>query len=118
MSHPKIRPASREDLEKFFDKFPWTFRALAAELDGEVLAVGGIYYHKEFVVAFSQDVDNAHLKYPFTAARMTKEIMKLVDGRPCTAIASETIPGAPALLERLGFIHVEGRVWRWPKRVT
>ena len=102
-------------MEKFYGKFPWTFRALAAELDGEVLAVGGVYYHKDHVIVFSQSVAGAHEKYPFTAGRMTKEIMKLVNGRPCIAVASDTIPGAPKLLERLGFEHVEERVWRWRK---
>jgi hypothetical protein len=114
MSPPKIRPATHADLERFYGRFPWTFRAFAAELDGEVLGIGGIYYHREYVVAFSHAKDDAHQKYPFTAARMTKKIMGLVDGRPCIAIVSDTIPGAPALLERLGFEKTEGRVWRWP----
>ena len=115
-AHPKIRPAVRADLEKFYDEFPWTFRALAADLDGEVLAIGGIYYHKDHVIVFSHIKDDANEKYPFTAGRMTKMIMNMVAGKACVAVASEMIPGAPALLERLGFEHIEARIWRWVKK--
>lgn len=113
---PVIRPATEADIRLFYGRAEWSFRALAAELDGEVLAVGGIYYDGPNIVAFSSVKPGANLEYPFTAARMTRKIMEIVDGRACFAIASQKFDTAPALLERLGFERIEDRVYRWAKK--
>lgn len=112
--HPRIQPATRADIEAFYGpEFKWTFRALAAILDGETLGVGGIYYDGPLIVVFSSAKDGAIEKYPFTAARMAKKVMGLVNLRAvCMGQASDKYPGVP-LLERLGFKHVSGRVYKW-----
>ena len=115
MKYPKIRPASREDLEAIYgdEAKPNTFRAYAAVLDEEVLGVAGIYYTDTEALAFSSGVKGAAERYPITAARLTHMVMKLMNGHACKAVASEEIETAPAFLERLGFKHLDGRTWLW-----
>lgn len=113
---PRIRPAVESDIRGFYKDGKWTFRAYAAELDGEVLAVGGFYYDGPHVVVFSSVKPGANEKYPFTAGRMVKKIMTLIEDMPCVALADDKFPDAPKLLERLGFEQVRGKAYRWVRK--
>ena len=110
---PEIRPATEADIRRFYGSVKWTFRAFAAELDGEVLAVAGIYYDWPHVVAFSSVKPGANDRYKFTAGRMVMKVMELVRARTCYAVIGPSFPESGKLLERLGFEHVEGRIYRW-----
>tara|TARA_Y100000310_G_scaffold257594_2_gene265693 strand:+ start:2881 stop:3189 length:309 start_codon:yes stop_codon:yes gene_type:complete len=92
---------------------PNTFRAYAAVLDGEVLGVAGLYYTNSEAVAFSHGKPGAAEKYPVTAARLTHMVMKLIRNHPCKAVTADGIDTAPEFLERLGFKHLDGKVWLW-----
>ena len=111
-------PATRRDIEAFYGpEFRWTFRAWAAKLGDETLGVGGLYYTPEHVIAFSSFTPKMK-EFPLAMARGVKKIMAIVGNRPCYAIADENIPDAPKLLERIGFEHLEGRIYRWPVQKT
>jgi hypothetical protein len=111
-------PATRKDLEVFYPHdFPWTFKAVAARIvdaDGgeETVGIGGVYYDRNNVVAFSS-FDPKIDAFPVAKARGVMKVMEIVRNRPCVAIASEDHPGAPKLLERLGFEQLDGRIYRW-----
>lgn len=112
-------PATRKDLAVFYpDNFPWTFKAIAARLvDGEkeeTLGVGGVYYDRNNVIAFSS-FDPKIDEFPVAKVRGVLKVMEIVRARPCVAMASADHPGAPKLLERLGFEHIEGPYYKWAK---
>lgn len=110
---PEIRPATAEDFEAFYGKAERrTARAYVADLDGKVLAIGGVYYDGANVIAFSSMASEMR-QFPLTIMRGARKIMDLVRGRPCWAVADDGYTNAPRLLERLGFSHVSGRVYRW-----
>lgn len=111
---PRLRPATRSDIIEFYGSVKWTFRAFAADLDGKVLAVGGIYYDGGNRVAFSS-MRNEMRRFPVTIMKGAKLIMTLLD-KPTIAIANPTEPGAPRLLERLGFEPRGNGVYEWLTR--
>ncbi len=111
-------PATRQDIEQFYGPgFKWTFRAYAARDEDQTLGVGGIYYDGEYIIVFSSFKPEIE-KYPLAKARGLKKIMEIVGDRECYAIADANFPSAPELLERIGFEHVEGRIFRWKQPLT
>lgn len=90
-------------------------KAIVAEMDGEILGIGGIYYRNGFMVAFS-DFNEKMNDFPFTRGRATKMIMDIVGNKPCIAIADQRHSGSEKLLTRLGFKHVSGRTYEWQTR--
>ena len=109
---PTIREATEADVRAFYGSVNWTFRAFVAELDGQVLGIGGGYYDGPSVVAFSS-LKPEMLRYKKTIVLGARKIMELVRGRSCFAIASEKHPGSERLLEHFGFERVNGRVFKW-----
>ena len=109
---PSFRPATREDIEAFQPGLKQTVRAYAIEIDGKTLGVGGVYYEGPNAVVFSKYLPELD-KYPKAKLLGIRKILEIVGDRPCFAVADEKFPGAPKLLERLGFKHVEGRIYRW-----
>ena len=109
---PKIRPATKEDMESFYPGFKWTFRAYVAEIEDRIIGIGGIYYVPPYVIAFSTFKPEMD-EYPMTKLRGMKKIMEIVKDRTCLAAADKNFPGSSKLLERLGFEHIEGRIYRW-----
>ena len=104
-------------MDVFYPNCPWTFKAETVELDGKVVGVGGVYYQNERIIAFSSYKPELDA-FPIAKVRGIKRIMKIVGDKPVFAFADERFPGAPALLERLGFEKVEGRIYRWDKSST
>ena len=113
----KYRPATRSDIQFFYPQMTHTFKAWVAEDDEGVLGIGGVYYQGEYIIAFSR-FDKDIEKYPLAKARGLKKIMEIVKDKPCIAIADERFPGAPELLERIGFKHLDGRVYQWTPSTT
>ena len=91
-----------------------TFKAWVAEDETGLLGIGGVYYDGEFVVAFSR-FDPDIEKYPLAKARGLKKIMEIVKDKPCVAVADDKFPGSGKLLERIGFQHIEGNVYKWTR---
>ena len=109
---PVIRLATEDDIRAFYGKVDWTFRAYVAELDGEVLGVGGIYYEDPYVVAFSSFKPEMR-KFKKTMVRSVRKIMELVKDRSCIAVASDKHDTSEKLLTKLGFERIDGRVFGW-----
>ena len=111
------RPATREDILLFYPDQTHTFKAWVVENDEKVLGVGGVYYAGDYIVAFSRSEPELD-KYPLAKARGLKKIMEIVGDKSCLAIADERFPGSTKLLERIGFKHIEGRVYQWTPSKT
>ncbi len=120
MAHPKIRPATKADIDAFYGvQKNWSFRAVVADLNGEILGIGGIYYpvsHCGKVPVVFSEFRPEMRRFPMTLARGALEIMNIVKGKTCFAVASEKFDGSCALLERLGFEHIGERTYKWQTR--
>ena len=108
----RYRPATRLDIQLFYPNLTHTFRAWVVENEDRVLGVGGVYYDGDFIIVFSRSEPELD-KYPLAKARGLKKIMEIVGDKTCLAIADEKFPGSTKLLERIGFKHIEGRVYKW-----
>jgi hypothetical protein len=100
-----LRPATRDDLIALQGKLPeHTMRAHVAEVDGKVLAVGGVYYVNGTTVAFSYLADEirGHRKSIMRAAKFAMEKIAALPG-PVYALCSRDEATAPQFLARLGF---------------
>lgn len=93
-------------------QLPWTVKALVADLDGEIIGIGGVYYDGDRAVAFS-GMKSAMRRFPMTMARGALAIMRLIGNQPCLAVPNPDEPGAERLLGRLGFEPFVEQVWRW-----
>jgi hypothetical protein len=112
---PDLRPATAHDVAAFTNgKMTMTCQAIVADLDGEIIGIGGVYFTGAHVVAFS-DFKKKMLDYPFTMARAVKMIMKIVQERPCIAIADKRHASAFDLLQRCGFRRVHSNVFEYSK---
>lgn len=115
-SSPDLRPATAADIAAFTNgEMKMTCRAIVADLDGDILGMGGVYYTGSHVIAFSDFKDKMR-KYPFTMARAVKIIMNIVGNKPCLAVADARHEGSDKLLEKIGFKHLDGRIYEWPIR--
>mgnify|MGYP001597580952 FL=1 len=108
----RYRPATRQDITHFYPDLKHTFRAWVVENEDKVLGIGGVYYDGDFIIVFSRFEPELE-KYPLAKARGVKKIMEIVGDRTCLAIADEKFPESAKLLERIGFKHIEGRVYKW-----
>lgn len=109
---PVIRYAKKRDIEALYPDASQTFRAIAVEIDGRTLGIGGVYYSGNVLVAFVRIEPELNL-YPVTIWRASKRFIGLIGGRHCIAFADEQKPNAVKFLERLGFQHVEGNKYQW-----
>jgi len=100
-----LRPATLDDLIALQGKAPeCTMRAHVAEIDGQPLAVGGVYYTNGATYAFSvlSDEMRLHRKSIMRAARYAMEKIAELPG-PIYALCSRDEETAPQFLARLGF---------------
>lgn len=111
----RLRAATEQDIRQWFDgKVPASMRALVAEHEGEVLGIAGIALRDDHAEAFSA-YKPAMRQWPVTMAKAAVVFCHMLDraGVPVFALCSDTEKTAPRLLERLGFKHKEGQVWRY-----
>lgn len=100
-----IRPATAEDARTFYGGAPkMSFRGFVAELDGELVGLGGVYYQNGVPIAFTE-IRPAMRPYRKAIAKGCRMIVKLLDDLrgPVYAVACSTEPTAPYLLAKLGF---------------
>lgn len=112
-----VRPASSQDFLALGEALPMTARAIAVEVDGKLVAVGGFYLREGSTIIFAR-IDEAHRKSPGFGRRLlrcARAVMKdAIDmGLPIAAAADQDIPGADRLLERLGFKQAYKEVYQW-----
>lgn len=109
----EFRPATVDDLKYFMETVPCTARAWAAEQDGTIYGVGGVYYQHGHVIAFTNMRDDMPKRDIIRAARFLTRKFKDI-AAPVYAIPAcrET---ARRTLEHFGFVPIEGSdyyIWR------
>lgn len=131
MTQITTRPATKDDINTFVEKYGAdmkapTARAWVAELDGEMLAVGGIAYAGGFCLGFFELNERARelLKknmyvraYWFKIAMTFLRQFREEGVRWIYTDADMTYPKADELLERLGFRFYKKKdgnnIYRW-----
>ena len=88
------------------------FRAYAADLDGRPLALAGIYFDQDRVIAFSQTRPEI-FQYKIAIGYLIREVRKLMEGHTVFAMAENEDPEKSWLIRKLGFEQIEGRFYRW-----
>lgn len=86
----------------------------AAEIDGEVVAFGGLAFMPDQVVAFMQGHEHI-ARFPVAFHRAVVRGLREAQGRGIgriIAIADENVPAAARWLDRLGFV-LRDEVWVW-----
>ena len=104
-SEPAFRKATAADALAFYgEPAKMSFRGFVAELDGEVVGIGGVYYDNGVPIAFSETRPpmRKHKKAMAKACRILTRFFDQLGGR-VYAVACSTEPTAPYLLAKLGF---------------
>lgn len=116
-----IRPAKAADILALYGNYPkHNMKAYAAELDGKVIAVSGVNYFPDQLVAFSKILpEYQHMKFALAKGTLkVLDLLKRIDA-PVYAIADKDIKGSADFLMRCGFEYVartpEGEVYVWQK---
>lgn len=102
---PTFRRATPADAVAFYGTpAKMSFRGFVAELDGEVVGIGGVYYDNGVPIAFSE-MRPPMRKYKKAMAKACRILTRFFDqlGGKVYAIACPTEPTAPYLLAKLGF---------------
>jgi hypothetical protein len=101
-----VRDANREDLEKFFEQpQKFTMKAIVGEIDGKIVAVGGVVLKKGRWLGFADITDDAK-KYKMRIMRHTKLFIERLrkDGVKYIYVkADPDEPKAIAWITSLGF---------------
>lgn len=116
--HPIVRPATREDIDAFssMTEKP-TVKAWCGELDGKIIALGGLAFFRGRWFAFLDLTDEAR-PYKMTIMRMAIRVMaeaKTMGIRFVYADADTREPKSVEWLSRIGF-HIDprtNRLYRW-----
>jgi hypothetical protein len=107
---PIIRRATVADYREFYGKSPEiTVRGIAGELDGRVLAFGGIARQRGIPYIFFDMKEEArpHKKAIVKGAfALLQMIGELPPGLPVSAVANPNEKTAPRFLTRLGFVPI------------
>jgi hypothetical protein len=114
-----IRPGNGQDFYDVYGHAPArNMRLYAAELKGKTIAVGGLYYFPEQIIAFTKIKEG----YENQKVGLAKGCLKMIEllrkvNTPVFAIADPTIPGSNETLLRCGFEYVkhsdQGEVYVW-----
>ena len=110
-TRPIVRPATRADLDAFYagrGARP-TVTALVGELDGEVIAIGGIAETDGKSIAFFDMTDRAR-RYPIRIVKVARQILAQAVAKGAIVHAQRDLnePGAERFLEHLGFRPADG----------
>lgn len=108
------RLASAADIESYYGGRPQeSMRAIVILLDGVHAGIIGLAYERDRMRAFSEskpELDPFLKSMPVLRAIKAAQKMFSESKRPVFAV-QESCTG---ILERLGFVQVEGEVYRWP----
>ncbi len=100
-----FRRATAADALAYYGKpAPFSFRGYVAELSGELVGIGGVYYQDGVPIAFSEmrPAMRPHRKAIAKACRMLTQFLDQIGGS-VYAVACPAEPTAPRLLAKLGF---------------
>lgn len=112
----EIRWATASDIDTFYGKRPpQTVRALVIDVDGELIACGGITKDKGQNVAFMDLKPGAldHKKALIRAIHMAKKELVLTSEVPVYSIADSRFETAKGMLEHYGFTQISDEVFKW-----
>ncbi|HBV7338346.1 TPA: hypothetical protein MD501_000746 [Klebsiella variicola] len=114
----EIRAASSTDVREWFGQVPGTMKAVLLLVDGAPVAIGGMMRKNGFSVAFMDMKPEAHA-VPLSVWKGSVRAMRDIickSRMPVYAKVSDVLETAPAFLERLGFVPIEGNekvmVWQ------
>jgi hypothetical protein len=113
----KIVPLTQDIAERFFDgPPPVTARGYAALRGAEPLCIGGVYHSNGNPVAFA-NVKPEMRKYPVAGMKLARKVVEMVRGMGVTVyvMADCNVESARRFIERLGFKHLTGEVYAWPR---
>lgn len=108
-----IRRATAEDLTTFWGRPPrYATKAHVVEVDGRVVAVGGVHYLPEGVMAFSDITDEA-AKHPKQVMRCAHAVMGDIEKIRMKVFAKRDLsrPTAHGFLTHLGFMPLSEDVY-------
>lgn len=107
-----FRPARPADIEHYLPNCPYSVRAVVAERDGELLAIGGVYYQRGTAIAFTEARQDFSKR---DRARGMRHVMRIIEQVHGAVYAKEgPFETAPAMLAHFGFEPVEdGYYCRW-----
>lgn len=121
MARLDIRPATEKDFEEVYGYPPSrSIRGYSGYLHGRPVAIAGIYYYPDQVVAFCNIRPEAY-ECRMGLARGVLRVLELIEDKavPVFAIADPNIPGAEDFLMRCGFQYYlkspNGEVFIWQK---
>lgn len=105
--------ATAADIDSFYGERPHeTLRAVIIKLDGEPVGIIGMANERERSRAFSEykPALEPHLK-SITCMRAIKAAQRMFasSAKPIIAVRE----GCAEILERVGFVHVDGDVYLW-----
>jgi hypothetical protein len=105
-----IRYATREEFREFFGKLPpTTVKGFVAEVDGEVMAIGGYFYSGSDVIAFTDVNPKMRKRDIVVAGKIFSEKLR--------ALVPEVLAEAknPSALRHFGFEPYTGSLWKMEK---
>jgi len=121
MTNCKLKIATTKDAYNFYGHMPTnSFKGIVAIEGDKVIGIGGLFYTKEGLIAFS-DMKPETRKYKKAMVKGVRMIMDMVKNAevPVYAVANDKEPTAQRLLKRLGFVKTgvknefgETLVWR------
>lgn len=118
---PVIRPATRKDIEAYSDmKNKPTIVAWVGDLDGRIIAIGGVALFHGRWIAFLDLTEEAR-RYKVSIAKAARTLFAWADQHGVKYIyadADKKEPKAIAWLHRLGFEldHRTNYLYRWSKK--
>jgi N-acetylglutamate synthase-like GNAT family acetyltransferase len=120
MSRVVLRPAERADFDALLgEPLPHRVRAIAAEIDGRLLGVGGLAFLPDGTVGAFVHANDEARKYKVAMHRAGLAAIQMAREagiRRMVAMADPNIEAAEPWLERLGFKEMtvdNARVWVW-----
>ena len=104
-----FRPVSRKDIASFYKDVPFSINGIAAERDGELVGIGGLYYEKGRCFVFSAFCDSLTKREIVKGASAIMKLAEKVRG-PLYATA-EGGEKAERTLAHFGFAPLSGPYW-------
>lgn len=103
----QLREATQKDIESFYkgNRPAYTMRGIVADLDGEIIGIGGYHMYKGNRIIFCEIKEHAkkYRKQILLAARM---VIKMYGAGRTFAVCDATQPTAKRFLEHLGFFCI------------
>lgn len=111
----KTRPATEEDICRWYGHSIGTMRAIIVEVDGEPIVIGGVIHQQHCYVAF-MDMKEIAKKYPVLLIKSSLKAIREIFHRykqPIYAVQDTTLPTSARYLSYLGFVPAKGSEDIW-----